>query len=96
MINIVIITADSIRHNYFKIMLANNENINVLKTYVESNEQFILETKNYDDNLNSVTDIHYGSRLNSEFDFFSDAINICKDKTNSIFIKHRETSRTSN
>jgi phosphoribosylglycinamide formyltransferase-1 len=94
-INIVIITADSIRHNYFKIMLANNENINVLKTYVESNEQFILETKNYDDNLNSVTDIHYGSRLNSEFDFFSDAINICKDKTNSIFIKHSEINERS-
>ena len=41
--NIVIITSNSIRHNYFKIMFSNNTKINVIKTYVESKELLNLD-----------------------------------------------------
>ena len=52
--NIVIITSNSIRHNYFKIMFSNNSIINVIRTYVELKKIDIknlidLRIKKYDD-----------------------------------------------
>ena len=48
--NIVIITADALRHNYFKVLFSQNENIIILKTYVETGESFVLIEKTADKN----------------------------------------------
>jgi phosphoribosylglycinamide formyltransferase 1 len=80
--NIIIITSNSIRHNYFKIMFSNKRKINVLKTYVESNEPLNLNIINgkSSDELNKL---HFNTRHNIEHDFFSDIINHLPDKSNS-------------
>ena len=67
--NIVIITSNSIRHNYFKIMFSNNDKINVVRTYVESNEKFDISIKHEID-LDNINDIHFKTRHNNEHDFF--------------------------
>jgi len=86
--NIIIITANAIRHNYFKILFSNNKDINVLKTYVESDDNFILKTIKIDQkNLNNKADLHFDIRHNTEYDFFSDVIESCEDKSNSKYIK---------
>ena len=83
--NIVIITSNSIRHNYFKIMFANSDNINVINTYVESKELFNSEIKR-DLELDDLNKLHFDIRHNIEHDFFSDIINNIPDKSNSKYI----------
>ena len=86
--NIVIITSDAIRHNYFKIIMSNHRKINVLKTYVESNSSFELNLKKPSNNsLDDKAVLHFDARHNTEYDFFSDVINYCEDKSNSKIIK---------
>ena len=85
--NIVIITSNNIRHNYFKLMLAHNSDINVLRTYVESDNSLDLSIK-----LSSVKALdnelllHFDARHNTEYDFFSDIIELYKDDSKSIMI----------
>ena len=89
--NIVIITSDAIRHNYFKVLFSQNENINILKTYVETGESFVLREKTADKNaIGDKVAQHFAARHNTEFDFFSDVIEYCKDKSNSIYIDKNE------
>ena len=83
--NIVIITSNSIRHNYFKIMFSNNTKINVIKTYVESKELLNLDIIKYSD-LDNLNEKHFHTRHNIEHDFFSDIINNIPDKSNSKYI----------
>ena len=85
--NIVIISSNSIRHNYFKLMFAQNENINILQTYVESNESLDLSTKQQSlKNLDNETLLHFDARHNTEYDFFSDVIELYEDNSNSVMI----------
>jgi phosphoribosylglycinamide formyltransferase 1 len=83
--NIVVITSNSIRHNYFKIMFSNNTKINVIKTYVESEELLNLDIIR-DSDLDNLNEIHFHTRHNIEHDFFSDIINNVPDKSNSKYI----------
>ena len=80
--NIIILTSNSIRHNYFKIMFSNNPKINVLRTYVEGNDDFKLNIKNYY-NYSDTIKTHLTSRHNTEYDFISDIIKFLPDNTNS-------------
>ena len=84
--NIVIITSNSIRHNYFKIMFSNNTKINVIKTYVESKELLNLDIIR-DSDLDNLNETHFHTRHNIEHDFFSDIINNVPDKSNSKYIE---------
>jgi hypothetical protein len=88
---IVIITSDAIRHNYFKVLFSQNENINILKTYVETSENFVLKERpvNKTDFGDKVAQ-HFTARYNTEYDFFSDIIELCKDKSNSKYIDKKE------
>jgi phosphoribosylglycinamide formyltransferase 1 len=89
--NIVIITSDAIRHNYFKVLFSQNENINILKTYVETDKSFVLREKAADKNaFGDKVAQHFAARHNTEFDFFSDVIEYCKDKSNSKYIDKKE------
>ena len=94
--NIVIITSNAIRHNYFKIMLSHDKSINVLKTYVESEDTFNLRYKSNEiDILDDKQSLHFNARHNTEYDFFSDTIEYLEDKSNSKFIKKNEINDTS-
>jgi phosphoribosylglycinamide formyltransferase 1 len=85
--NIVIITSNSIRHNYFKLLFAANKEINVLKTYVESDSEFKLTLKKTKlSDLDDDVAIHFDARSNSEYDFFSDVVELFEDNSNSVFI----------
>ena len=89
--NIVIITSNSIRHHYFKILFSQNKNINILKTYVESVDEFKLEVKSTDKKmLTNKAAQHFIARHNTEYDFFSDVIDFCVDNSNSKYIKKGE------
>jgi len=93
--NIVIITADALRHNYFKVLFSQNENINISKTYVETNESFVLKEKATDNNaFSDKVAQHFLARHNTEFDFFSDVIKHCKDKSNSKYIENKEINNS--
>jgi phosphoribosylglycinamide formyltransferase 1 len=89
--NIIIITSNSIRHNYFKTLFSLQDDINVLRTYTEANDQFELETiaitKEKLDNLQAI---HFDVRHNTEYDFFSDIIEYCEDKSNTKIIEKGE------
>ncbi len=89
--NIVIITSNAIRHNYFKILLSKSEDINVLRTYVEADDKFLLKEKIASkERLDDKVAQHFIARHNTEYDFFSDVIGFCEDKSNSKYIKKGE------
>jgi len=68
--------------------MSNHRKINVLKTYVESNSSFELNLKKPSNNsLDDKAALHFDARHNTEYDFFSDVINYCEDKSNSKIIK---------
>ncbi len=84
MIDIVIITSNHIRHNYFKLMFSHNNNVNVLQTYVESDGDLNLYIKQPDiQDLDSEISLHFDARHNTEHDFFSDVIELFEDRSNS-------------
>jgi len=85
--NILIITSNDIRHNYFKLMFSNNSYINVIKTFVESDHKSkqyfnIIDPEEYID----LSSLHFISRHNTEYDFFSDIIENIDDNSNSVNI----------
>jgi len=86
--NIVIITSNSIRHNYFKIMFGLSKEINILRTYVESNTQFYLKKTSFkNENFTQPSSLHFKIRDAVEYDFFSDIIEYSKDNSNSQVIQ---------
>lgn len=94
-INIVILTSNDIRHNYFKIMFSNAKGINVLQTYAESSADFELKRKPIkSDDLNYPAKIHFDLRHNNEYDFFSDIIENCEDRSNTKFISKNEINES--
>jgi len=86
--DIVIITSNSIRHQYFKLVFSNNKNLNVLKTFVEYDNDYKLAIKKPKiEKLDDTPSLHFDERHNSEHDFFSDVIELFEDNSNSEFIK---------
>ena len=84
---IIIITSDSIRHNYFKILFSQNSSLKILRTYVEHEKPFELAEKIIDKkNINDISAQHFISRHNIEYDFFSDSIELLNDKSNSKYL----------
>jgi folate-dependent phosphoribosylglycinamide formyltransferase PurN len=58
---------------------------------VETNESFILREKTVDEATSGDKVVqHFVARHNTEYDFFSDAIEFCKDKSNSEYIDKGE------
>jgi len=86
--NIIIITSNAIRHHYFKTIMSKHKDINVLRTYAESNVDFkIAQKKTNKDNLYNTMALHFDARHNTEYDFFSDVIEYCDDKSNTKIIE---------
>ena len=72
--NIIIITSNKLRHDYFRIMFSVDKNINVLKSYVE-----VEQNKEIKKNLSSFEKTHFVAKEKTENDFFSDPISLVKD-----------------
>ena len=72
--NIIIITSNKLRHDYFRIMFSVDKNINVLKSYVEVEQNKEIKKK-----LSSFEKTHFVAREKTENDFFSDPISLVKD-----------------
>lgn len=94
--NIIIITSNAIRHNYFKILFSSNKNINVLRTYVEGADDFKLNSSSLDINkLDDLEYLHFLMRTNTEYDFFSNIIENCNDNSKSRFIEKNFINKNS-
>tara|TARA_Y100000816_G_C26101312_1_gene583761 strand:- start:2034 stop:2846 length:813 start_codon:yes stop_codon:yes gene_type:complete len=92
--NIVILTGDEMRHQYFKAVISNNKNINVLKTFCEGNENS-LENRIYSNPQSSeIEKYHVNLRINYEKEFFQDELKKLVDKTNSVYIKKNHINST--
>jgi phosphoribosylglycinamide formyltransferase 1 len=88
---VIVITSNSIRHNYFKIMFSNCKDFRVIKTYAESEKKLGLFLKYSDkENFENIEKLHFDARNNSEYDFFSDVIEYCEDFSNTKIINKGE------
>lgn len=83
--NIVLITSNSIRHRYFKTMFANSSKINVVKTFVETSEEFEADYLK-GTQLDDISNLHFLARHNTECDYFLDVIENVPDRSNSHYI----------
>ncbi len=81
---IVILTADELRHDYFKLKFALEKDIHVLKTYCDiTNKKYDLDNLDY----SNIQNIHFCSRKQVEEDFFREFTSSAKDLSNSEYIK---------
>ena len=80
--NIVILTGNELRHKYFKIMLANDKNIKVLRSYCEYEKKIPIKAGT----VSKIQTTHLLERENAEKDFFSDIVLTLKDKSSSTLI----------
>ena len=71
---IVILTADELRHDYFKLKFSLDDNIQVLKTYCDKTRK---KYPSGDVDYYDLDQIHFSSRHQTEKDFFED----CGDDT---------------
>ena len=85
---IIILTNNQIRHHYFKIIFSQVEGIEIMKTYVEGADVPLSDVQFLDEStLSNKVAQHFGARHNTEHDFFSDVIDYCEDRSNSIHIR---------
>lgn len=90
MVKIIILTGNETRHQFFRKAIANDPQINVLKSFCEGTEKS-LEKNIYDDINSSVLQKnHVSARTQSENDFFGLTISHLNDKSNPEFIEKGE------
>jgi methionyl-tRNA formyltransferase len=77
-VNIIILTGDQLRHQYFRKRLALDPNINVLATYSESNNRLAEVV-----NGKPLAEEHLRVRQQSEEDFFQEFVTYSPDNSNS-------------
>jgi len=80
--NIVIITSNALRHDYFRIMFGLNPEINVIKSYVE-----IPKGTDKKKDLSFIEENHFLAREKTEHDFFSDIVSSSTDNSNPVKIE---------
>ena len=80
---IVILTADELRHDYFKLKFSLADGIEVLKTYCDvTKKKYPSESVDYTD----LDQVHFSSRRQTEIDFFQDCVSSFEDRSNSEYI----------
>lgn len=88
--NIVLLTGSELRHEFFRKYLSDENEINVLASYCESNDGNLNEIVENDQIDNSFRLEHLSSRSITEFDFFGLYCKTITDKSNPIFIEKGE------
>ncbi len=82
---IVVLTADSLRHDYIRQVLAITDGIDVLRTYREISDSNLLdEAKNHGDQIRVQ---HLERRARSEHDYFAPFVNTVPDRSNPVDIQ---------
>ena len=82
--NIVILTADELRHDYFKIKFSSQPDIRVLKTYCDTTRK-LYDTSNT--NYEDIENLHFTARHRAERDFFEEYVSSSKDFSRSQYIE---------
>jgi len=83
---IVILTADELRHDYFKTKFALGKDIHVLKTYCDTTRKKYNSNADYTD----INNVHFSSRCQVEKDFFEEYVRTSENRSNSQYIKRGE------
>lgn len=84
---IIILTADELRHDYFKIRFALEKDIDVLKTYCDRTKK----KYNFDNTAEKdIKNIHFTSRYRTEQDFFEEYVLSFQDNSESEYIERGE------
>ena len=83
---IIILTGSELRHDFFRIRVALNKDINVLKSYCES-KKGNLNSVVKSSEKNNLRLLHLKQRFNSEKLFFNKFCNEKSDNSNPIFIE---------
>jgi phosphoribosylglycinamide formyltransferase 1 len=84
--NIIILTADQLRHTYMRKAIALNSNIRVLKSFCEAKSKEIYKNIEKNDNDESQL-IHIKLREQSEKDIFQSFVDLTADESNPVSIK---------
>lgn len=84
--NIVILTGNEKRHEFFRKFIASNLNINVISTYCESNDKS-LWNRTVEKISEPIELQHVRDRAQSESDFFDLFNSTIEDNSNAIYIK---------
>jgi len=87
---IVILTNSELRHQYVRMYIAKNKEINVLKTYCESEDGNLSESIEANDSINKLRLDHLSQRKQSEVQYFDDFVSKEKDLSNAVIIRRRE------
>ena len=85
--NIVILTGNEIRHEYFRKKIANDKRILVLASYCEAAKKSLTDRLPDDSETSDLEIQHNEARRQSEIDFFSDYVGCVDDKSNPKIIK---------
>jgi len=95
---VIILTNNEIRHKYFRTRFSSSKNIDVLKSFCEGrNDNGVLKQYTYDwPDLSDIEEIHFKERFNTEYDFFSDILNLMPDLSNPAFIEKGEINLEEN
>ena len=86
---IVILTGNELRHSFFRMHLAQNSEIEVLRSYCEGTEKSIQSVVEAQDN-NELRNKHLSERERVEKDFFEKFVDSTPDLSNPIFISKGE------
>ena len=81
--NIVILTGNELRHQYFRLKLASAKDIFVLATYCESDEKSLKNRTFQNLDSSELQKLHVIAREQAEKDFFEEAVISIKDNSNS-------------
>lgn len=84
--NIIIITSNELRHQYFRLFLSNHSNINVIASYCEGIEESLENRVKRNLKSSQLELQHVDSRNKSEEDYFREFIKTNKDFSNPKFI----------
>jgi phosphoribosylglycinamide formyltransferase-1 len=93
--NVVILTGNETRHQYFKIMMAQDKRINVLASYCEDAGKSLSSTVRNNPLSSKIEKQHVEAREQLENDFFGTVISLVNDLSNSRFIAKGEINQDS-
>ena len=68
--NIIILTGNETRHNYFRLSISNYPEINVISSFCETNEKSLENNLKANPNTSKLENLHVYARTQSEKDFF--------------------------
>jgi len=78
-------------------MFSQCDGINVIKTFVDSEDEFsCIDRAIEESTLTDNAAQHFTARHNTEYDFFSDVIEVCDDNSSSEFLKKGEINNQKN